>query len=197
LKGGFVATILTLAASAIFLIAFVLYNRDLFAGRSSPSMASWILFCIITTTNSASYFAMTGDWVKTVVTFTDCFICYVTLAFLVTRRASLKRFAASDWVVIGICAIALGTWWFYRSATAGNLIMQTAAVLSTVPTYRGVISDSRAEPAAPWLLWTFAFMLQLTVVILRWEGHWADLANPIQAGIVHLGIGLLALRKPQ
>ncbi|HUC01815.1 MAG TPA: hypothetical protein VMA75_02840 [Candidatus Paceibacterota bacterium] len=190
------ATVLTLVASVIFLIAFVMYNKDMLAGKTSPSIVSWALFSFITVINSSSYLVMSGDWVKTVVAFTDCFICLVTLTILLLRKGRGSKLDLPDKLILVVGALSLGAWWMFHSAMYANLILQGCYILGFLPTYRNVMKDSRNEPAAPWLIWAFAFVLSIVVVILRWEGHPADLANPIMCFVQHAAIGLLALRKP-
>lgn len=190
------ATVLTLVASAIFLIAFVMYNKDMLAGKTSPSIVSWALFSFITAINSSSYLVMSGDWVKTVVAFTDCFICLITVTIALFRKGDRSKLDLPDKLILAVGVLSLGVWWMFHSAMYANLILQGCYIFAFYPTYRNVMKNPRNEPAIPWLLWAFAFVLSIVVVILRWERHPADFANPIMCLVQHAAIGLLALRKP-
>lgn len=186
------ATFLTLLASAIFIAAFIIYNKNLFKGQFTSHPVSWVLFTVITLVNSTSYFAMSGDWVKTLVAFTDCAVCIITLVvLLVTRRGTKKAVELADWVILGIGLIAILSWWLFRSATIGNLIIQGAAVIAFIPLYRA----PQNEPPLPWFLWGSAFILQVSVVMLRWQGNVFDLVNPLQCLTLHAGLVILILRS--
>ena len=97
---GLVSTIITLTAGAIFLYAFVLYNKDLISAKTAPSFVSWLIFSIVTGINGASYLDMTGDWVKTVVAFTDFGGCIVTFALLVFLHAHGRRLDVLDKTIL-------------------------------------------------------------------------------------------------
>lgn len=190
-----ISTTLAVSATVIFVIAFLIYNKDLLAGKTKPSIVSWALFTFITLINSSSYYVMTnGDLRKCSVAFTDFTICFVTLVAVIFkgRMPKLDAFDKGAFA-IGLCSV--GIWAAFQSATYANVILQVANVIAFSPTYKSVYKNPEHEPALPWLLWTGAFTLNITVVIMRWAGHPEDLVSPITGLCLHCGVGLLALRS--
>ncbi len=186
------ATFLTLLACVIFLGAFVLYNRDLFLGRSEPSIASWAMFCAITLVASSSYGVMRKDLLTAAVSITDFIVCGVTFAFLLAKGSPwnvlpIERFA------IRVCIASLAAWVIFGSAASGNLLVQVAAIAAFVPTIRNA-ADGK-ESGVPWLLWTGAYLIQIIVVALRWHGDGRDLVGPINAVTLHCIVTVIALRR--
>lgn len=185
---------ITLAGSLIFLIAFVLYNKDILKGNTKPSIVSWSLFTLITLINSTSYIFMTGDAIKSVLAFTDFFACAVITCFILSK-GYYSKLNIVEKLVIAFSAASILAWAFLQSATFANLLLQPGYILAFVPTYLNAYKNPSTERALPWFLWAFSFVLSIIVVAMRWEGAWQDLVNYSIAFFLHFGVGLLALRK--
>lgn len=191
-----VSTIITLTAGAIFVYAFVLYNKDLLKGKTTPSFVSWLLFSIVTGINFTSFLDMTGDWVKTVCAFADFGGCVLTFGFLMYRRAKGASLDALDTSVLAVCLLAVATWYVFQSSTSANIIVQTCYFLAFLPTIKNTLRDPTSEPAKPWLIWSGAWVLTILVVWLRWEGAWTDMLNPVSLFALHFMCGVFASRRP-
>lgn len=185
-------TVLGACAVALHLSGYVAYARLAGRGEARLNTATWILWVFLSSLNAASYLMMSGDPMKSVVAFTGATACTVTLAYAI-RAGKASGIAAGDAVALLAGLTAAGAWWFSRSATYANLILQAGFVISMIPTYRGVVRDASAEPPLPWFLWGSAYATNLCVVVLRWSGNAPDLAYPCINLVTHSGVGLLAL----
>jgi hypothetical protein len=185
--------LITLASSLIFLIAFVIYNKDILKGNTRPNIISWCLFVLVTLINSTSYISMTGDVIKSALAFTDLFTC-VVITCLIIFKGYYSKLNIVEILVIIFSAVSLCAWVLLRSATFANLFLQPAYVLAFVPTYLSVYKSPSAERALPWFMWAFCFVLSIIIVVVRWVGAWEDLTYYILAFLLHSGLGLLALR---
>lgn len=186
--------LLTTIATLIFIIAFVIYNKDILRESTRPNIITWSLFVLITLINATSYVSMTGDLVKSVLAFTDLFVCTI-ITSLILFKGYYPKLSIVEKLVILFSVSSVLIWIILRSATYANLLLQFGYILAFVPTYLGVYKNSSAEKALPWFLWTLSFVINMVVITIRWSGAWQDFVNPSIAVLLHLGLALLALRN--
>lgn len=185
---------LALVSVMIYLVAFVLYNRQVIRGVSKPNAAMWTLWVLLGFLNAASYRVMTGDWVKALITYAGC--TALTLTFvLVLKMGKFTRLSVFDWICLVLGLIAAAAWWIKKDATFANLLMQVCMAISFIPTYRGVWRDPRNEGSIPWFLFSTGYVLSIAVVWLRWTGQIQDLVFPINMVLMHSAVGVLSLRR--
>jgi hypothetical protein len=185
---------LTSIASLIFLVAFVLYNKDILKDNTRPNIVTWGLFVLITFINATSYFSMTGDLVKSVLAFTDLFVCTI-ITLLILHKGYYSKLNIAEKLVIVFAFVSVIAWVLLRSATFANLLLQPAYILAFVPTYLNAYKNPKTERALPWFLWALSFVFSIIVISLRWDGAWQDFFNPSIALLLHFGVGSLALRN--
>jgi hypothetical protein len=187
------ALVLTLVTSLVQIIGFVIYDWQAFRKMSKPNVASWALWAGITILNFTSYRSMSGDWMKSLLPTVSSAFCVLTFVVAVAKGGRISKLSKFDAAALAIGTIATLTWFFLKSATYANLILQAAVIIGFVPTWR----TAKAERPLPWFIWTSAYVLGVTVVVVRWTGHWQDLAYPGLCVFGHLGVALLAERAHQ
>jgi len=183
------SVVLGAAAAIVHLLSYVLYNREMLRGHTRPNTCTWILWSFLATLNTASYVAMSGDWIKAATPIAGCTACLVTLA-LTAYHGRLSQLDAFGWITLGIGLAAGVLWWAGRDAACANLVLQLAFVISNIPTFRGVWKDPAVERALPWFGFGLAYALNVVVVLMRWQGQAIDLAYPVLSLLADGGVGL-------
>ena len=186
-----ISAIIGVIAGLLHVFSFVIYNKQLLKGESQPNTSTWILWVYLTVLNCTSYFFMTTDWAKSFLPIASSAAGIATF-FVAVFKGKMSKIDPFDAGALVIGLLAGGAWWLYKSATHANLILQISVLLSFIPTYRWVWKNAEREKGLPWYIWTFAYSLSISVVIMRWNGHWQDLAYPINCFFLHLGVGLLS-----
>ncbi len=163
-------------------------------GHSKPNVVSWVLWTFLALLNALSYREMSGNLVATLQFYTGTIACIVTTCYVAiigkfSLKISKKEFRL---FILGLFAIVV--WWIFRSATGANMIVLLAAILSAIPTYEGVRKDPFKERSLPWMLWTIAFGVTSTNVVLTSSNPIA-LITPIVLIVAHGAIGMLATKK--
>lgn len=189
-----ISLFLTITGSIIFLIFFILYNKNILGGSIKPRIVSWGLFSLITLINAITYVVFTNDILKSTLAFTDFFTCIVITCILLFKGQH-SRLTNSEKVIVVLAVLSLVVWSLLHSAVYANLLLQPAYILAFVPTIQNAFRNPENESAFVWLMWAFSFILTLVVITIRWEGNWADVVNPAIALVLHMSVGLLALRK--
>jgi hypothetical protein len=176
------------------LAAFAIYNAQIFKGRSTPNSTTWLLWVFLTVLSASSYAAMTADLAMYMLPATTAVATIGTFAYSlgVGRFQPIRRW---DWLILAIGCVAGLVWWVYRSATDANLIVVFALMLSFWPTYRALWRTPSLETPPAWLVWTLAYALGVVAVLLRWQGHYADLAYPIMCLVMHPAVIVLCKRQ--
>jgi hypothetical protein len=185
-----------LSACALFMIAFVMYNKDLLAGKSNTPIAAWALFSFITLINGCTYLKMGGSWVTAVLVFTGCFICVSTAVILVLRKNRDLSFSRLD-VCVVLCGTVAIIIWQLSSATYGNWFNQIAYALSFTPIFRNAWKNPGNEPTRPWAIWTAAWVLNIAAVAIDPTATPSKFVVPVICLLYHLATTLLTLRKTQ
>jgi hypothetical protein len=183
-------------ASVVQLVAYGLYNRQIFRGTSTPNATTWALWAFLSTLAAASYAVMTDDFAKYILPVASGLANIATFIYALFA-GKFRRIGWWDWPVLLLGMLGGFVWWQYQSATYANLIIVAAEAIAFIPTYRHLWKNSALERSLPWFIWTAAYFLNGLVVVLRWNGHYQDLVNPVTMFFLHLIVGLMALRKTQ
>jgi len=185
---------LTILSSIIFLVFFVIYNKDILKGVVKPNIVTWSIFSLITLINSITYIAFTHDILKGALAFTDCFTCIVITGLILFKGHYLKL-TILEKIIIFLSLASLLLWFLLHNAIYANLLLQPAYILAFIPTLKNAYINPHDESSLVWLMWAFSFILTIIVILIRWQGVFADLINPLIALTLHTSVGLLALRK--
>jgi len=191
-----IAVFLSSLAALLHVIAFAIYNKKMLEEKSCPNTATWTLWSFLTILNVSSYWKMSGDLIKSLLPFASSAACILTYLFCLYKgKMNLKETDIYDKLSLVAGIVAGIVWWYYKSATCGNLILQAAIIISFVPMWKMVWRKPSKESALPWYIWSLAYVLSIVVVILRWNGQYRDLVYPVICFLLHLSVGLLTKRK--
>ncbi|MEK7100782.1 MAG: hypothetical protein AAB921_01650 [Patescibacteria group bacterium] len=184
---------LGLTAALFHGVAFILYNVQSKIGKSSPNAASWSIWAFLATLNALSYREMTGDVVATLQFFTGSVGCILTFLY-VLAIGKFSWLKLREWGLFALGILATLVWWKFRSATGANMIVLVAVIISFIPTFEGVLRDPFKETPRSWILWTLAFLVATTNVVLR-DGKPIALLTPIVLLIAHGSIAILSTQS--
>ena len=188
--------VLGTVAGAMQIAGYLLYLQQMLKGSSKPNAVSWTLWFFMIILNAASYFQMSGDWVKTILPAVSSLMIVVIYSVLVFKiGVRLSKLSAIEWTVLIIGTLACLAWWMFKSAAFGNLIFQFAFALSFAPTIKGVWNHPGVEKPGAWIVFSAAYFFSLLVVAARWQNHLQDLVFPLNAFFLHCMVAVLSLRK--
>jgi hypothetical protein len=188
-----ITVVLGILAAVLHGTAYVLYNMQAKLGKSSPNAASWSIWAFLATLNALSYREMSGDVIATLQFFTGSVACILTFVYVLTiGKFSWPRL--KEWGLFGLGLLATLVWWKLRSATGANMIVVIAFLISFVPTFEGVLRDPSKETPRSWVLWTIAFFITITNVLLR-GGKPIVLLMPVILLVAHGSIAVLSRQK--
>jgi hypothetical protein len=187
-----ISLLFSLLSGIFILLAYGTYNRDIFLGVSKPNAVSWGLWTIITLLNTASYFIMTGDVFKNLLSFSASIACFITFIFVI-REKNYSALLMVDYSTLSIGVIAVFSWWWFRSVVSANLILQLANIIAFIPTYRSVWNNPKNEKPLPWFLFGIAYLFLNITVFLRWNNNHTDLVFPVIALILHASLAVLII----
>ena len=190
----FSKTVIGLIAGLMHAVAFYIYYRQTLKNISNPNEATWILWFVISLFNCLTYFDMNRDITLTFLPAISTASCMVT-AFAFFYKGSLSKLDFLDNIALVIGLIAAFVWFRYQSAEYSNLIIQPSIVISFIPTYRGVIKGNTEKNSLPWIIWSAAYVVQIILVFLTWDGNSLRFVYPINCLILHLGVGIVAMVK--
>ena len=189
-----ISGMLGIGAAVIHTIAYLYYNKDVIKGTRKPNGPTWAIWSAIAILSATSYFAIVGDWAKSVLSFVNILSCTATFILALV----LKRFARPDKIdyvalILGLAAAVV--WWWYKSALYANLILQLAIIVGFIPTLRLVWKSPRSEQPGPWLIWTLGYAILVVTITMRWRGQWYDLIYPINSIIFHTAVAALSIAR--
>jgi hypothetical protein len=192
-----VNTLLLLLACAIFMIAFVDYNKGVLAGDVTPVFPPWAIFSVVTSVNVATNLGLLakGNGLDVALFATDFIVCVGTMIFILIRlnwKVSLSR---DDKGIILLSAIAIVLWIIFRSATVGVLLNQIAYSLAWIPLYKNVWKEPKNEPTRAWSVFAFAFMLNIVALEIQPTTKMMDYVTPVVCLFHHAAIAGLSCRR--
>ncbi|MFA5967616.1 MAG: hypothetical protein WC805_03890 [Patescibacteria group bacterium] len=120
---------------------------------------------------------MTADPIKSIIPLVSM---AANIVFLVPvmKYGRHKKLQKLDYVILAISLIAILIWLVFKNSSGANVIIQSSVLIAFIPQWIG-ISKGKPEKLLPWFVWLFTTSLHITVVLLRWQNHWQDLAAPV------------------
>lgn len=186
--------VLGIMAALLHGVAYVLYNIQAKKGKSKPNIATWVIWAFLAILNAFFFHKMSGDFVTALQFFMGSVACTVTFFYvLITGKFSWPK--SDEWAVLALGLVASLVWWIFKSATGANMVVVIAFLISFFPTFKGVWQDPFKEAPLPWLIWTVAFLITTSNVILRWNEQPLALVIPIVLFMTHGGIAILCTNK--
>jgi len=179
-----------LFATGVHLIAYVVYNRQIHHGGSTPNLTSWSVFVLLSILNATSYYGIdTAAWHEAGPPMVGaCCASFTLLHSLSTGK--FQRPTSREGVIFFICMIAVIVYIAFQNATYVNFIVLAAFVIAIWPIMEATWRDPSLERPPAWIIWTCGYGVLFVVV---WFGdHWEKLALPIVAGPAHITIAVLS-----
>jgi len=186
--------VLATVASLMHIVAFVVYNKQTISGKNTPNISTWAIWAFLSLFNVASYWTMSGDWVKSLLPTISSLMCIATF-FISLGKGRFVKISKFDFTALCVGLVAVLVWWRYENATYANLIAQVCIFIGFVPTYKSVWQNPQNEKPLAWFLWTSAYIVGIVVVLLRWNNQYQDIVYYADCIVLHLIVALLALRK--
>ena len=182
-------------AGVLNLVAYLLYNRQMDHGKSHPKVATWLLWGFVYSLNSGSYLSLSGGhWIKIALPLASAAACLGTLlCALVRGRFRHQVLDAWEKAVLVIALAASLVWWHGQEAAYANLCLQTAFIVSFMPTVVGVWREPQSERWLPWVMWAVAYAVMTYSVWLHWRS-WSEMAYPLNGLCLNAAVGLLSRR---
>lgn len=191
-----VEVILGILAGLMHIVAFVIYHKQIFQGTSRPDITTWTLWFFLSPLNCVSYMEMNKNWMTWILPISSTIACIVVFVISLFR-GKLSELDLWHTIALIIGIVSIGVWWYYRSATYANLLLQVCIIISFIPTLGGVWKDPAKEKSLPWFIWSSAYIFLMAAIFLEWEDKPLQLVYPINCLIWHAWVGILSLRKPK
>lgn len=186
--------ILGTVAGLVHITAYILYNKGILRGKTTPNNTTWTLWVFLALSNGSSYIKMSHDLIKSIVPIVGTAFRFITFGFIIGKGKWRKLDKIEIFILI-IGIVAGIAWYTLKSATYANLILQLAYTVSVIPTYRSIWRKN-TEQFLPWFLWGCGHSLGVATVFARWNGQYQDLAfSGIGAAIHFIAAFLIFLKK--
>jgi hypothetical protein len=144
-----VHTFFAVIASAIAIISYIPYIRDIRAKKTRPHIFSWFVWTLMT---AIYFFAQLsgGEGVGVLASgFTTVISIYIILASLRQAEKSIKPL---DWVCFVISLLALLMWLITSTPVYSVALISFSDLMAFVPTFRKSFVDPYSETLATFLL---------------------------------------------
>ena len=162
--------VFAVAGSALGLLSFVFYFRDIFRGITKPHIFTWIVWTLLTGLTSLIQFSEgggAGAWVAGV----ESLSC-LGVAVLAYSRGE-KDITLTDWICFGGALLAIGVWLLADQPLTAVLLVISADALGFAPTFRKSYNKPHEETVSMYTLsashWIFSIIalqaLTLTTVL--------------------------------
>lgn len=182
---------LGILAALLHGIAYFLYAVQTKLGASSPKSASWGLWVLLVAVNWATFGISVGNW-SIALQFLSGSIACVSVFIYMLVIGKLSWPAAKDRKTIGLSILAIIVWVVFKNAAWANVVVFIALAISFIPMYEELWADPSKEMPRSWILWTMAFLVTATNVILNWGGKPLSLVMPIGGALLHGAVAVLS-----
>ncbi len=182
--------VILVVASLILLSAPVVMITKIHRGHVTLNRVTFGVRSGVSIMNLITYFLGTqSDYFKSAIMFTSALSLSTIFGYSFFRgKAKLQWYDVWALVIVVVVVIK---WKSSGDAMVANLWLQTALLLSFVPSIWGVINGVLKDQPLGWFLATIAYALMTIGLLLSADARWQEFINPLCVGFV--GNGALAL----
>lgn len=185
-------------AGILQITGYWIYGRASLASDIKPNAASWAAWSFGSLINLISYVSLTeGDWKKEVLPAACSLSCITMTIVLYAKKHMHKPKEPWEWCAFGIDGFASVVFVVASGQPAlANALVQIGTISSFVPTVRDTWLDPDGERPKPWVVWSLAYALLLTVVLVDKDpAVWSQAMYPATCLVLHALVAVLATRK--
>ena len=126
-------TLFAFLATALSIIGYIPYIRDLRKGKTKPHIFSWIIWTMMT---AIFFFAQVSDGagIGALTSGVTTILCLYVIA--VSLKLSDKSIKPIDYLSFGISLIALAIWYFVKTPVYSVILITLSDMMALVPTVR-------------------------------------------------------------
>ncbi len=186
-------TSLTIIYSLLIPIIYITYLYGLKKKDTTPNAITWFIWMIAGVINAITYYHLVdGNIFKYMVTILAV-ICASFVFFYAFFKGSFKKLNEMDFIIIALL-ICVGVFWITsKNQRDTNLLLQLVYIISFVPIAYNLLFKNGKEYIVPFVIALFAYSISIIVILLEWNGDWAEIAYPVANGIIGNGAILLII----
>lgn len=138
----------SLLATAIVIVAYYPYIKDVFLRKTKPHSYTWLIWAITQGTATVALiqggggFSSLGLIAGTLL---------VILVFILSLKYGTKNVTRSDAIVLGSALLAVLAWWALDNALLAVLMVTTIDALGYIPTIRKTFAEPWSETLLFWI----------------------------------------------
>ena len=160
------AYILTVIASAIAIIAYLIYYFDLKKSRIIPNRLSWIVWSMAISLETLTYGAVSDDAIKSY---------YFVVSSLCCIMITISIWSVSDWnssgrakkSTLAFYSLSFIVWPLIQMPLITHLVLLIAIPVTFIPTFKSSIKNYRNENSAAWFLWSISDLIIIITICMR------------------------------
>lgn len=175
--------------------AYGFYWHKVWKGRACPNKAAWFLWGALTILSSTSYAKASEDWVKSLLIIVNSVMCILTVA-IVWKLGRFDPLTPYAKVALAIGLLTALVWLYFREADYAQFLMQGAILVGFFENCKMAWHKPEKEQALPWLIWSGAYVINIAVVLLRWNPeNWVSILYPVNSLVCHFAMAMLVLLR--
>lgn len=192
-----IALKLGVAAGALQFAGYIAYNISLVKRGVKPNTASWLIWTLGLIPSAASYVAMSKGSAEDILPIVCAISCVLTFFHILTR-GERKPIDREEWIIVALDSGIIVVWIISglvgldgKATIVVNLLFQFSTILSFRPILKEVWGDRKVETKLPWILWSCAYGVEITVLAVQ-GSSWNEWVYPFVCLPLHAAIAILA-----
>ncbi len=139
-------------------------------GHHRPNRWSWLIWCLTSYVEVATFKGISADWLKVIPLATTPIAC--TILFWKVWKMREDKWESRLDRLIDICSVtasisAIVIWVCFQEKLWAHIIMIVAVPVSYIPTWRSIPKETHSGWERSWMLWTIMDALNLVLNIHR------------------------------
>lgn len=173
------------------ILGYFLYYQLSNSGEIKPNSTSWSIWTFGSMVNLITYASISDSWMKDLLP-AVCSVSCVVLYINCLKNGYFRRPKLVDILIITVDVIATVVWLTTKSAVLGNIIIQFSTAISFIPILRETFKNPLLEKPTPWIIWTFAYGLDIILLIKDFNGF-SEVVYPVTCLVLHFSVFALSM----
>jgi len=141
--------------------SYVPYVRDIFAKKTKPERASWIIWSVLT---GIAFFSQLAKGASSSLWLPGLETCGVTIVFILSLKYGVGGLTKRDILILFSAAAGVVLWYFTKEPAVALYIIIGVDSLGTIPTIIKSYQEPETETFTTWILLSIAGILAMISV---------------------------------
>ena len=158
--------LLTIAASSIAIVAYVIYYFNVKKSGIIPNRLAWIICSVSVSLETITYCFVSDDYIKSIY-FIVSSICCILITIKIWKSAKWEGSSRAQKYSFVFYSLAISLWPLFQLPFIAHLLLLIVIPITFYPIYKSAFENFKTEKSLAWLLWSVSDLIVIISICIN------------------------------